>query len=100
MKAQAQYTVKSWEEKSYIELVDGRKATKSTVQYEFRGDLVGIGKVEYLMFYTHVDPAKQHLSEASFVGLIHFEGNVGGASGSFAMRDNGRFEKGTASSKL
>lgn len=99
MKAAAQYSVKSWEEKPYIELTDGRKATKASVQYEFKGDLVGIGKVEYLMFYTQVNP-NPHLSAASVVGLIQFEGKIGGVSGSFAMKDNGAYANGTASSKL
>ena len=100
MKAAAQYSVKSWEEKSYVDLPEGRKATKATVQYEFKGDLEGVGKVEYLMFYTHVNPANQHLSTASYVGLIQYDGKVGGMNGSFAMKDSGAFESGTANSRL
>src|SRR5262249_19030736 len=83
-----------------LELADGRKATKASVQYQFKGDLEGIGKVEYLMFYTRVSPENPHLSTASYVGLIHFEGELGAQTGTFAIRDTGTFENGTASSRL
>jgi hypothetical protein len=100
MKAKATYSVKKWEEKTYDQISPEIKMTKASVEYEFSGELEGTASVEYLMFYSHADPTDQHKSSASYVGLIRFEGTLNGRSGSFAMKDDGTFESGTAASAL
>jgi hypothetical protein len=100
MKAKATYSVKKWEEKTYDQISPEMKMTKASVEYEFSGELEGKASVEYLMFYSHADPTDQHKSSASYVGLIRFEGTLGGRSGSFVMKDDGKFESGTAASAL
>ena len=52
------------------------------------------------MFYSHFDAQDQHKAAAEYVGLMRFNGAVGGKSGSFVMQDTGSFEQGTASSAL
>ena len=52
------------------------------------------------MFYSHFDAQDQHKAAAEYVGLVRFNGAVGGKSGSFVMQDTGSFEQGTASSAL
>ena len=100
MKAKASYTVKKWDEATYREIPPDMKMTKASVLYEFTGELQGIGSVEYLMFYRHVDQQDQHKASASYLGLIHFEGMLAGKSGSFVLEDNGTFEGGSANSSL
>lgn len=100
LKAKASYSVKKWEEGTYRQISSEMKMTKASVVYEFSGDLRGIASVEYLMFYRHFDPNDQHKASASYVGLIHFEGNLSGKSGSFVLEDNGTFEGGSANSSL
>jgi hypothetical protein len=100
MKAKATYSVKRWEETTYRPISSGMKLTRASVVYEFSGDLKGTGSVEYLMFYRHFDPDDQHKASASYVGLIHFEGTLGGTPGSLVLEDNGSFEGGSAVSSL
>ena len=52
------------------------------------------------MFYKHFDPKNKAKSEASYVGLIHFEGKVGDKTGTFVLEDVGTFHEGTARSVL
>lgn len=100
MKAKAAYTVKAWEETTYKEISPAMKMTRASVEYEFTGDLQGEGRAEYLMHYTHVDPKDQHNSTASYIGLLRFEGTLGGKAGSFVMKDDGTFAGGSADSRL
>jgi len=100
MKAKAQYAVEKWEENTSEEVSPAMKLTKVSVVYGFKGDLVGKASVEYLMFYTHIDPNDQHKSAATYSGMIHFKGELSGKEGSFAMLDEGTFENGAAISKL
>jgi hypothetical protein len=100
MKAKSQYSVEKWEEKTYEEVSPQMKLTKASVVFGFKGDLVGKASVEYLMFYTHVDPADQHKATAAYSGMMHFRGTLAGNDGSFAMLDQGRFENGAAISQL
>ena len=74
MNAKGTYAVKKWEESTYQQLTPEKKMTKASVEYGFSGDIEGKGSVEYLMFYSHVDPKDQHNAAASYVGLILFEG--------------------------
>jgi hypothetical protein len=100
MRAVATYTVKRWEETTYLQISPRTKLTRATVEFAFSGDMEGMGFVEYLMFYRHFDAKDQHKSRASYVGLMRFEGVVAGRSGSFIMKDTGAFEGGAAVSVL
>ena len=100
MKAKSQYSVEKWDEKTYEEVPPHMKLTRASVVFGFKGDLVGKAAVEYLMFYTHTDPADPHKATASYSGMMHFKGTLTGNDGSFAMLDQGRFENGAAISQL
>lgn len=100
MKAKATYSVKKWDEKNYQEISPGKKLTKATVEYEFTGDLEGKATTDYLMCYTQANEKDQHLSTATYIGLLRFEGTLAGRSGSFVMKDDGKFEGGVAASSL
>jgi hypothetical protein len=100
MKASGTYTVKKWEEKPYEEIPPEMKMTRATVEYELSGEIAGKASVEYLMFYSHFDAKDPHNASASYVGIIRFEGTLGGKSGSFVMKDDGVFEAGAAKSTL
>jgi hypothetical protein len=100
MKAKSQYSVEKWDEKTYEEVAPQMKLTRSSVDFAFKGDLMGRASVEYLMFYTHTDPADPHKATATYSGMMHFKGSLAGNDGSFAMLDEGRFENGAAISQL
>jgi hypothetical protein len=100
MKAKAPYDVKKWQEETIRQIPPSMKMTKASVEFALRGEIEGTAAVEYLMFYTSVDPKDQHKSTASYLGLMRIEGNISGESGSFALQDQGTFAAGIAKSTL
>lgn len=89
MLATSTFFLKGWDEKPYDELDGGPKLSRATVLYGFDGELVGEGRLEYLMTY---------LPDASalFVGYQRFVGRVAGREGSFIFQHAGRFAAGVA----
>jgi hypothetical protein len=87
--ANANFTIKSWDEKPYSEGEDLPKLTRAKVAKTFTGDIEGEGQVEYLMMYR-AD------GSASFVGLERIVGRLAGKAGSFVLQRTGAFENGTA----
>lgn len=100
MKAAATFSVKKWEENTYAQISPTVKMTKASVEYELKGDLDGKAVEECLMFYSHFDEKDQHNSAAEYIGLMRFEGKLNGRTGSFVMKDDGKFEGGSADSTL
>ena len=84
------FSLKRWDEKPYDEVDGGPKLTRASVVYGFEGELVGEGRLEYLMAYL-TD------GSALFSGFQRFVGRVGAREGSFIFRHSGRFESGVAS---
>src|SRR5436190_16568789 len=87
--ANAQFTIKSWDEKPYSEGSDQPKLTRAVVSKTFTGDIAGDGHVEYLMMYR-AD------GSAAFVGLERIVGRVAGKAGTFVLQRAGTFEGGEA----
>ena len=87
--ANAQFTIKGWDEKPYGEGQDLPKLTRAAVTKTFAGDIVGEGHVEYLMMYRGD-------GSATFVGLERIVGQVAGKTGSFVLQRTGVFENGEA----
>ncbi|MGE7437088.1 MULTISPECIES: DUF3224 domain-containing protein [Kitasatospora] len=81
-------TLKSWEEQDFTE-ADGRKLTRSAVEYSYSGDIEGQGVQEYVMFYRSE-------TSTSFVGLEQITGRLGGRSGSFVLQHTGELTGTTA----
>ena len=100
MKAKAPYDVKKWQEETIQQIPPSMKMTKASVGFGLRGEIEGTAAVEYLMFYTNVDPKEQHKSTASYIGLMRIYGKISGKSGSFALADQGTFAAGIARSSL
>lgn len=85
MKAHIEFTIKKWEEHTQHEYEGGKKLAHSDVEYEYSGDLQGSSHLQYQMFYFPDGTAK-------FVGLEHFEGQVGERAGSFVLQHVGTFD--------
>jgi hypothetical protein len=87
--ADAAFTLKSWDEKPYDEMTGLPKLTRVSASKSYEGDIVGEGKVEYLMMYRDD-------GSAMFVGLERVVGSVKGRSGAFVFEHIGNFENGIA----
>lgn len=88
-RATATFEIKGWDEKPYDEMEVGPKLARARVSKVFHGDLEGNSAVEYLLVYRQ-DGA------ASFIGFERVVGTLQGRPGSFVLRHEGTFEKGTA----
>ena len=84
--AKAQFALKTWDEKPYLELDDGAKMTKSTITYSYSGDVEGESQLEYLMYYN---PDQS----GTVVGLQRVTGSFAGKKGSFALKHVGTFDQ-------
>ena len=100
MRITGSYTPTNWEEKTIEIIEEHSKLTKVTAEFKFEGDIVGIAKVEYLMFYSTFDLDDMHKAHAHYVGQIRIIGNLKGKSGSFVANDSGTFMDGVAQSTL
>jgi hypothetical protein len=87
--ANAQFAIKSWDERPYSEGADLPRLTRATVTKAFTGDVDGDGQVEYLMMYRSD-------GSASFVGLERIAARINGRSGTFVLERRGTFEAGQA----
>lgn len=100
MRLYGTYTPGKWDEKT-IEIIEDRmKLTRVSAEFVFEGDIEGLAKVEYLMFYSAFDPADMHKSKAQYVGQIRIVGKLKGKAGSFVVTDAGSFVEGVANSEL
>lgn len=100
MRLYGTYSPTKWDEATIDIIEDRMKLTKATVEFEFHGDIEGIAKVEYLMFYSSFDPDDMHKAQAQYVGQIRIIGTLKGKAGSFVVTDNGTYEGGAANSEL
>ncbi len=100
MRLYGTYTPGKWDEKTIEVIEDRMKLTRVSAEFIFEGDIDGIAKVEYLMFYSSFDPADMHSSQAQYVGQIRIVGKLKGKAGSFVVSDAGSFSGGVANSEL
>jgi hypothetical protein len=82
---QATFSTRSWDEKAYVEIDDGRKLTRIHIVQTYTGDMDGVGTSESLMAYTIA-------RTASGVGLEQFEGSIGGKTGTCIVQHASTFE--------
>ncbi len=73
--------LKSWDEQQFTE-ADGRKLTRSAIEYSYTGSIEGEGVQEYVMFYRSDE-------STTFVGLEQITGLLDGRSGSFVLQHTG-----------
>jgi len=84
-RADANFAIKTWDEKPYSEAAGMPKLTRASVKKTFTGDIGGDSEVEYLMMYN-AD------GTAAFVGLERIVGRLGGKSGSFVLQRSGSYD--------
>jgi hypothetical protein len=93
MQATGTYTIKSWDEKTWDgrpwNEVPGGKLTHSLVTQTFSGGIEGEASCQQLVAYSSD-------AYASFVGLHHIVGSLGGRSGSFVLQSSGTYADSTA----
>ena len=100
MRIKGSYTPTKWEEKTIEIIEEHAQLTKVTAEFKFEGDIEGVAKVEYLMFYSSFDLDNMNNAQAHYVGQIRIIGNLDGKSGSFVANDSGTFAGGVAQSRL
>ena len=100
MRLYGTYTPAKWDETTIEVIEDHKQLTRITAEFTFEGDIEGIAKVEYLMFYSSFDPEDMHKAHAQYVGQIQIVGMLNGKSGSFVVTDTGTFIDGVATSEL
>lgn len=83
--AKGTFKVASWTEKPVKETVGDGKITRASVIQSFEGAIEGEGTVEYVM-------AHRADKSATFAGMLHIEGSIGGQTGSFVLQTTGTFD--------
>lgn len=81
--------IRSWDEKPYRELPDGRRFTKAGVVLAGTGDELSSATFEATMYYR-AD------GTSSYVTMMYVEGTLDGRSGSFVLQGSGTFDGTTA----
>jgi hypothetical protein len=87
--AKATFEISSWDEKPYQQLDDSGSLARANVVQTFTGDIEGEATFESLLVYPDGN-------SASFVGLGHVKGSVGGRPGAFVLQATGTYADGTA----
>lgn len=85
--------LKSWEDHTYSEVDGGPKAVRSTIEYEYTGDIQGTAKLEYVMV-LHSDDA------ATFTGYEQIVGRIGDREGSVILEHRGVLDEKAATVTL
>ncbi len=88
-RAKATFEIKGWDEKPYDEMEGCPKLARARVNKVFHGDLEGNSALEYLLVYRQD-------GTANFIGLERVIGSLQGRPGTFVLKHEGTFEKGTA----
>lgn len=99
MKARGKHTPEGWKEEA-VQSFGQQQIARVTTGFRISGEIEGIAKTEYVMYYEKVDPEDMHGSIARYAGYAHFEGAVNGKKGSFVVRDTGTYGGGEAKSDL
>lgn len=84
-KLETKLEIKSWDEKPYRELPDGRKFTRADVVLAGTGDELSSAAFEATMYYR-AD------GTSSYVTMMYVEGTLDGRSGSFVLQGSGTFD--------
>lgn len=87
--ARGEFKIASWGEAIYSQIEEGPMLTTSTIAHKITGDVVGDGKLEYVMIYFDERTTR-------FLGYEQVTGKLGARVGSFVLRHEGTYENGTA----
>ena len=86
VRAQATFTIKTWDEQP-VDEASGSKLTRTHVVKAFQGDVEGDSTAELLMAYARE-------GSAAYVGFERFVGRVHDRTGSFILRHNATSARG------
>ena len=100
MEAHSRLSVLFWDEVTSQEINLTQRITRTDVTFKVEGDLTGVARVNWNLYYNHFNEDDRQSSLASYLGLVRFEGNIQGRNGSFVMEDEGTFINGSAESVL
>jgi len=82
--------IKSWDEKPYQELPDGRKLSRASVLLAGQDDAARIDATWESVLYYAAD------GTSTFTGLMYATGRLGGREGSFVIEGRGTYDGTTA----
>lgn len=99
MKARGKHTPEGWKEEAMQSFGEQQIARVST-GFRITGEIEGVAKTEYVMYYEKVDPKDMHGSVARYTGYARFEGSINGKRGSCVINDTGTYRGGEAKSEL
>ena len=91
--AQGVFEFTRWEEASFSEPDGGSKLTQARVSNDFRGDITGSSDLVYVMTYLTED-------SGTFVGYEQVVGRLSDRDGTFVLRHDGTFKRGSVRSAL
>ena len=89
-----------WEEHIINDVEKEIPISRVSTCFETKNDPAGKFNVEYIMVYKEYESKDQHKSKADYLGIIEFEGKLGGKEGTFAIADNGFYEHSLVKSTL
>jgi hypothetical protein len=89
----AAFEIASWDETPFEDGDEETKLTEALVKKRYSGDIDGTSTTKWLMSYA---PDKS----ATFIGIEHITGTLGGRSGSLVLMHDGEYADGVATAVL
>ena len=90
---EARFEIANWDETPFEDGDDASKLTEALVSKKYTGDVEGTSTTKWLMAYA---PDKT----ATYVGIEHIKGTVGGKRGGLVLLHDGVFSDGVATATL
>jgi Protein of unknown function (DUF3224) len=90
---EADFEIATWDETPFEDGDDASKLTEALVSKKYTGDVEGTSTTKWLLSYA---PDKT----ATYVGIEHIKGTVGGKRGGLVLLHDGVFSDGVATATL
>jgi hypothetical protein len=90
---EARFQIANWDETPFEDGDDAAKLTEALVTKKYTGDVEGTSTTKWLLSYA---PDKT----ATYVGIEHIKGTVGGKHGGLVLLHDGVFSDGVATATL
>jgi Protein of unknown function (DUF3224) len=90
---EARFEIANWDETPFEDGDDASKLTEALVSKKYTGDVEGTSTTKWLLSYA---PDKT----ATYVGIEHIKGTVGGKRGGLVLLHDGVFSDGVATATL
>ena len=89
----AEFSIDGWDEQPLVADTGNGKLTRAVVEKTYTGDVEGHSTTEWVMAYAGD-------GSATFVGMEHLDGTIGGHKGGLVLRHVGTYADGVASADL